>query len=301
MNPLNIISVLNSLKLNYNISKNTWFGSGGKTKFYFEPKNVTELVFFLKILPKKIIIFIIGLGSNTLIRDGGFNGVIIKLNKGFNKIDYNKDKKIIIVGCGVKNIDLSKFSLNNKIKGFEFLIGIPGCIGGSLKMNASCYEQAISDLFLSASLIDRNGNIHILKKNDIKFKYRGTGIPRGWMFLDATFKANNGLEKLIKKRMDSITKKRRESQPIANRTGGSTFKNSKKYKAWELIDKIGYRGIKMGNAQISDIHPNFIINNGNAKSIDIELLGEEVKKKVLSETGIKLNWEIIRVGDFEKI
>ena len=301
MKTLNIMQILNSIKYDYNIAKKTWFGSGGKTKIFFEPRNIAELIFFLKFLPKRIIIFVIGLGSNTLIRDGGFNGVIIKLNKGFNKIDYNKKKKIITVGSGVKNIDLSKFSLDNQIRGFEFLIGIPGSLGGSIKMNASCYEQTISDLFIQASLIDRKGNIHSLTKEKIQFEYRKTSIPKDWIFLDATFRVKNSKKELIKKRMDSITTKRKKSQPVACRTGGSTFQNSKEYKAWELIDKIGYRGMNIGDAKISDLHPNFIINKGNAKSLDIELLGEEIRKKVFSRTGIKLKWEIIRVGEFVKI
>ena len=301
MKNLNITQILSSIKYDYNISKKTWFGCGGKTKIFFEPKNITELIFFLKFLPKRITIFIIGLGSNTLIRDGGFDGVIIKLNKGFNKIDYNKKKKIITVGSGVKNMDLSKFSLDKQIKGFEFLIGIPGSIGGSIKMNASCYEQTISDLFLRASLIDRAGKIHILTKDKIHFEYRKTSIPKDWIFIDATFRVENSKKELIKKRMDSVTIKRKRSQPFACRTGGSTFQNSKEYKAWELIDKIGYRGMNIGGAEISNLHPNFIINKGNARSLDIELLGEEIRRKVFYKTGIKLKWEIIRVGEFVKI
>ncbi len=289
-----------SIKINYPIAKKTWFGSGGKTSIFFEAQSINSLKFFLNLLPKNIPIFIIGMGSNVLIRDGGFKGVTIKLKNNFSKIIIDKSTKTLRVGSGVKNIDLAKFCEVNDIGGFEFLVGIPGTVGGSVKMNAGCFKQSISDLIIKISTLDRFGKIHNIKKEDINFSYRKTEIPNQRIIIDSTFNIEKKSRILIKNKMKSIGLKRKNTQPISTRTGGSTFKNTSNFKAWELIEKINFRGKSLGGAMISNLHPNFIINYNNAKSLDIELLGQEIVEEVIKKTGIRLEWEIKRIGNFEK-
>ena len=295
-----ITSFIKSIKINYPIAKNTWFGSGGKTSIFFEAQSIISLKFFLSLLPINIPIFTIGMGSNILIRDGGIRGVTIKLKGNFNKIIIDKSNKILKVGSGVKNIDLAKFCEVNNIGGFEFLIGIPGSVGGSVKMNAGCFKQSISDLITKITVIDRLGKIHTINKEKINFSYRKTEIPNQHIIIDSTFNIKKKSKTLIKNKMKSISLKRKTVQPTNTRTGGSTFKNTKSFKAWELIEKINFRGKSLGGAKISKLHPNFIINYNNAKSLDIEVLGEEIVEEVMKKTGIRLEWEIKRVGNFEK-
>ena len=289
------------IKFNYKISKNTWFGTGGKALLFFQPKNISELSFFLKFLPKKIKTFVIGLGSNLIIRDGGFNGVVIKLGNNFNMISLDKKNQELLVGGAVRNLDLSKFCYENSVTGFEFLNGIPGSIGGSLFMNAGCFNKTISDNLISFKLIDRVGKVYSLKKNEIKFKYRKAIIPNECIFTEALFKTKKGDKNNIKNKILKITNLRKKNQPIANRTGGSTFENPKYKKAWKLIDEIGYRGKKIGGAMVSEKHSNFMINIGNANSTQLELLGEEIISEVYKKKGIKLKWEIVRLGNFVKL
>ena len=288
------------IQTNYKIGKKTWFGTGGNVKVFFQPECLSDLSLFLQLVPRKILIYVIGSGSNLLIRDGGLSGVVVKLNNGFNDFFYDKQKKIIKVGCGLKNINFIKYCLKNCIGDFEFLSGIPGTIGGSLKMNAGCFDQTISDNLISVEIIDRNGELLFLQKKDLEFKYRKTSILSDWIIISAVFSVKNSSKIKIQNYINKISKIRKKIQPISSRTGGSTFQNPKAYQAWKLIDKVGYRGKKLGGAQISEKHSNFLINNGNSSSLDIELLGEQVRDKVHSETGIKLDWEIIRVGRFIK-
>ena len=289
------------LKFNYKLSNKTWFGTGGKAKYYFTPLNEIELSLFLKFIPKSIPIFMIGLGSNIIIRDGGFNGVVIKLGEKFKFIDIDYSKKTFSAGCASKDLDLSYFCMNNSITGFEFLVGIPGSLGGSLRMNAGCFNQSISDKLISVRVMDRSGKIHILLRKQINFEYRKSLLPDDWFFLDATFQIEKKNKNIIRKNMNKIKEKRKFSQPINMRTGGSTFKNIDKKKAWKLIDEVGFRGYKFGSAQVSGKHTNFLINTGKCKSLELELLGEKIKERVFERKGIKLEWEIKRIGDFVKV
>ena len=288
------------IQSNYNIGKKTWFGTGGKAKVFFQPECLNDLSLFLKVIPKKILIYVIGSGSNTLVRDGGMSGVVIKLNNGFSDFFYDKKKKVIKVGGGLKNLTLIKYCLKNSIGNFEFLSGIPGTIGGSLKMNAGCFGQTISENLISIDIINRSGECLFFKKEDLKFKYRNTSILSDWIIVSAVFSAKKSNTTKIQNYINKISTIRKKTQPISSRTSGSTFQNPESHKVWKLIDKVGYRGKKLGGAQISEKHSNFLINNGNSSSLDIELLGEQVREKVHSETGIKLDWEIIRVGKFIK-
>ena len=295
-----IYRFLGKINFNYNIGKRTWFGTGGKCLIFFEPSNIKQLFFFLKIIPRKFPFFIFGLGSNILFRDGKFNGAVIKLGAEFKKIELNKKKKIIKVGCGVKDIDLANFCLNNSISSFEFLVGIPGTLGGAIRMNSSCFNGCISDNLKSITVMDSKRELKKINKDEIKFDYREIKLPKDYIFLEAEFFVNFKNKIKIKEKMKNIKNLRKKNQPFGVRTGGSTFKNPEHFKAWELIDKIGFRGKKYNNAIISKKHPNFFINMGNASSLELEILGEDVKNKVKDKTGIKLFWEIERVGNFEK-
>jgi UDP-N-acetylmuramate dehydrogenase len=288
-------------KINYNISKKTWFGTGGNAKIFTEMNSVQSLTFFLKILPKSVPIFLIGAGSNTIIRDGGINGFTIKLGKYFKKIDFDKKNKIVEIGAAVKDLDFLKFCYNNSIGGFEYLKGIPGTIGGNLRMNAGCYGKTISDNFKSCKIVNRNGKILELKKSEIRFGYRSCSIPFDSIIISAKFRVDILGKKKILKVIKENSEKRNSSQPTNYRTGGSTFKNPPNHEAWKLIDKINFRGKKRGGANVSTKHTNFLINSGKASSLDLELLGEEIRDNVKKKFNIKLNWELIRVGSFKKI
>ena len=234
-----------------------------------------------------------------LISDNLFDGVVIKLSKDFNNISL-LGNNIIIAGSAVLDKNLSDFAMNHNLSGFEFLSCIPGSIGGSLFMNAGCFNKTISDNLISFKLIDRVGKVYSLKKNEIKFKYRKAIIPSESIFTEALFKTKKGDKNNIKNKILKITNLRKKNQPIANRTGGSTFENPKYKKAWKLIDEIGYRGKKIGGAMVSEKHSNFMINIGNANSTQLELLGEEIISEVYKKKGIKLKWEIVRLGNFVK-
>lgn len=289
------------IKYFYEIGSKTWFGTGGKCLFFYEVNNLANLKNLIRFLPNRIPIFTIGLGSNILFRDGLYFGVIIKLGKQFSNIKYSNESNILTVGCATKDIDFANFCLKNSLTGFEFLCGIPGTIGGAIRMNSGCYQQSISDHLLNITCINRNGKTVRLLKENINFDYRHTNIPKDYIFVEAQFCPKKAKKSFIKNQMQSVKFKKKKTQPIAVRTGGSTFKNPKQQKAWELIDNAGFRGLLKNHIQVSKIHPNFLINYGNKSSLEIELLGEEIRKKVFEMYGIKLEWEIERVGNFEKI
>ncbi len=292
------LNFLKNIKINYNVGKKTWFGSGGNCLLFCEAENVEQLKFLFKIVPKKYPLFILGLGSNIIFRDGFYKGVVIKLGKEFKNISHNKE--ILKVGCGVKDFDLANYCLENSITNFEFLIGIPGTIGGGLRMNSSCYGSCISENLRSIKVLDDKRKILIMKKEDILFNYRENTLPKKFIFLEAEFFIKFKKKNFIKRKMDEIKKMRKKTQPIGVRTGGSTFKNPKNLRAWEIIEKVGLRDKIVGGAKVSNKHSNFIINFQNASSLDLEILGEEIKKVVNEKTGVKLLWEIERIGDFEK-
>jgi len=283
-------------KLDYDtpISKYTWFKTGGNADILFTPEDEQDLACFLKALPNDVEILLLGVGSNLLIRDGGVKGAVIRFGKKFSKI--NVEDNFITVGSGAPDISVAKKALNAELTGFEFLRGVPGTIGGALKMNAGAYGSEIEDVFVSARVMDRQGDVHILTHQDMGFGYRYISVPNDYIFLEATLKGSTGNFEDIQRKMNEIGDAREESQPLRTRTGGSTFKNPKEKSAWKLVDEAGCRGLNIGGAKVSEKHCNFLINEGNATAKDIETLGEEVRRRVQEKTGVLLEWEIKRIG-----
>ena len=292
---------LKNLKFNYKLGKKTWFGSGGNSTFCREINSVASLQKLLRFVPNFVPIFVLGAGSNIIVRDGGFNGLTIKLSGTIKTINYNKSKKILTIGGAAKDSTISRFCEQNSITDFEFLRGIPGTLGGNIKMNAGCYGKTISDNLLDCNVISRNGKVSNLKKEEIKFSYRKTSLDNDFIITSANFKVKLFKKKQISDKMKKIIKERSSSQPVNYRTGGSTFKNPPNQSAWKLIDKINYRGKSIGDASVSEKHANFLINNNYAKSIDLEILGEEIREKVKKKYNINLDWELLRIGKFKKI
>ena len=277
------------------LSKYSWFNLGGPAKVIFKPNDLNELSFFLKNIKSNEKIQIIGAGSNTLVRDGGFDGIIIKLGKPFSRISLF-DKNTIIAGTSALDRTVSNFALENSLTGFEFLSCIPGTIGGGIRMNSGCYGEEISKIIISVQAIDLNGNLRIIKSSDINFFYRGCSIENNLIFISATFKGKKDNKIKIKEKIDTLVNKKKMDQPSKIKTCGSTFKNPKNMKAWELIKKSGCEDMSVGDAFISSKHCNFFVNKGNAKSKDLENLINKVKKKVFNKTGINLEPEIQIIG-----
>ena len=279
------------------LSKYSWFNLGGPAEILFKPNSIDELKNFL--INKEINnknIFILGAGSNTLFRDTGFNGFVIKLGKEFTKIKLLEDNKIE-VGAATLDKKLADFACQNSISGLEFLSCIPGSIGGAVTMNSGCYQKDISKIFYSLQAIDLNGNVKVFKKDDIKFFYRGNNLDSKLIILNVTFQGKKGNKSQIQNLQDSFLKEKKESQPNRIKTCGSTFKNPQNKKAWELIKKSDCLNLTVGGASISDKHCNFFMNNGNATSSDVEKLIEKVREKVFLKTGIKLELEIKIIGE----
>ena len=283
-------------KLDYDtpLSKYPWFQTGGNADILFTPEDEQDLACFLKALPNDVEILPLGVGSNLLIRDGGVKGAVIRFGKKFSKI--NVEDNFITVGSGAPDISVAKKALNAELTGFEFLRGVPGTIGGALKMNAGAYGSEIEDIFVNARVMGRQGDVHILTHQDMGFGYRHTSVPNDYIFLEATLKGSPGNFEDIQRKMNEIGDAREDSQPLRTRTGGSTFKNPKEKSAWKLVDEAGCRGLNIGGAKVSEKHCNFLINEGNATAKDIETLGEEVRRRVQEKTGVLLEWEIKRIG-----
>lgn len=277
-----------------NLSKLNWFGVGGNASVLFKPKDIEDLSKFIKLKEKSIDIFVLGVGSNILIRDGGIDGVVIRLTRGFTDIILSDNK--IIVGCGALNFNVANFAKNNSKSGLEFLSGIPGSIGGAIAMNAGAYGSDMSEILDKVEAISPEGNIVELSNNDLKFVYRGNGLNKGWIFCKAFLNYVDGDKNKIHEIMTHISNEREKNQPIHEKTGGSSFKNPPGYKAWKLIDEAGCRGMKYGGASVSDKHCNFFINENNAKANDIEELGNRIKEIVKEKHGIELEWEIKIIG-----
>lgn len=276
------------------LAKLTWFRTGGNADILFTPEDTQDLCDFLKSLPVNMPVIPLGVGSNLLIRDGGIEGVVIRFGKKFSKINTEGD--YMTVGSGATDISVSHAALAAELTGLEFLRGVPGTIGGAVKMNAGAYGAEIKDVFENARAVDRSGNIHVLSHEDMGFSYRHTNVPEDFIFVETTFKGKSDEPGKIKSRMKEIGDAREESQPLRTRTGGSTFKNPEGLSAWKLIDGAGCRGLSIGDARVSEKHCNFLINEGNASASDIEKLGDEVRRRVMNNTGVKLDWEIKRVG-----
>ena len=269
---------------------NNWFDLRGRAEILFRPKDAEDLAFFLKNISPEFNVQIIGAGSNVIISDDGVKGIVIKLPASFSEINHNENT--ITLGSASLCLNVAQYCKNFGLGGLEFLSGIPGSIGGAIAMNAGCYGGEVSQNLISATAIDYNGNFYEIKNQDFGFFYRGNKLAKKYIFIDGKFKINKSNSQEVANKILELQKNREISQPIRAKTGGSTFKNPLNNKAWELIDAIGFRGKSIGDAQISQKHCNFLINNGNASALDLISLGEEARKKVFEKFKINLEWEI---------
>jgi UDP-N-acetylmuramate dehydrogenase len=279
----------------------TWFRVGGPADALFLPADADDLSSFLAALPNDVPLLPIGVGSNLIVRDGGVPGVVIRLaGRQWAQIEP-LDGARIKAGAGALDSMVAKGAAKAGVAGLEFFVGVPGTIGGALTMNAGCYGSETKDVLIEATALDRAGKRVTLTNADFGFTYRHNALPDGYVFLDATFQGASDAPDVITARMNEITARREGSQPIREKTGGSTFKNpvqpdGEKLSAWKLVDEAGMRGYKRGGAQVSEKHANFLINTGDANAADIEGLGEEVRAAVKAKHGVTLDWEIKRVG-----
>jgi len=283
------------IKFDENLSKYSWFNLGGPAKVVFKPQNLNELSLFLKHLSGYDKIRVLGAGSNTLIRDGGFDGIIIKLGKSFSHISLFNENTIV---CGASALDknVSNFAYENSLAGFEFLSCIPGTIGGGITMNSGCYGEDLSKILLSLQVMDLNGKMRIIYPADINFFYRGNNLEKNLIFISATLKGEKGNKIKIKEKIETLIERKKKDQPSKIKTCGSTFKNPDNKKAWKLIEDSGCAGMNIGDAHISKQHCNFFVNKGNAKSNDLENLINKVRRKVLDKTGVSLELELQIIG-----
>jgi len=272
----------------------TWFRVGGPAEVLFRPADAADLADFLKALSPDIPVTAIGVGSNLLVRDGGIPGVTIRLGRGFAEIAVEGDT--VRAGAGMLDLNVALTAAEAGIAGLEFLSGVPGTIGGGLRMNAGAYGSEIKDVLVEAVAVDRSGAIHRMPAAQLGLSYRHSAAPEDWIFVGAILRGRLGEKQEIAQRMTEIQAAREASQPIRSRTGGSTFANPPGHQAWQLIDAAGCRGLVRGGATVSEKHTNFLINTGTASAADIEGLGEEVRRRVHAQFGIVLEWEIRRVG-----
>lgn len=272
-----------------------WFKSGGRADWLFEPSDEDDLVTFLRNLEPSVPVMALGLGSNLIVRDGGVPGIVVRLGKAFSKID-RIDETTLSCGGGASGILVSSTARDSGIAGLEFLRGIPGTVGGFVRMNGGAYGREVGDILVSARLVLRSGDLVEWSLGELGYTYRHSEVPPDAVVIDAVLRGAPGDPEAIGAEMDAIARAREESQPLRSRTGGSTFKNPPGHKAWALIDAAGCRGLTRGNAQVSEKHCNFLLNLGSATSAEIEGLGEEVRRQVEAKTHVKLEWEIQRVG-----
>jgi len=285
---------------NADLSALTWFRVGGPADVLFMPADEDDLAAFLKNLDDDIPVYPIGVGSNLLVRDGGLRGVVIRLGGPFGKIDIDGTR--ITVGAGMLDAQLAKRAGAAGITGLEFYRGVPGTIGGALRMNAGAYSGETKDVLVEAVAYDRSGARHVISNNQMGFSYRHCSAPDDFIFVGAVFEGEKGDPAVIEARMKEIMERREATQPIRERTGGSTFANpdldlSAGRKSWQLIDEIGGRGRIVGDAQMSEQHCNFMINRGHARAADLEALGQSLREDVKQKTGVLLRWEIRRIGE----
>lgn len=284
----------------------TWLRVGGPADWLFQPADIQDLADFLRDLPEDVAVFPMGVGSNLIVRDGGIRAVVIRMGRGFNHIEI--DGTTVTAGVAALDAHVARKAAEAGVD-LTFLRTIPGAIGGAVRMNAGCYGQYVADAFVSAIAVTRAGEIVTLTADDLNFRYRQTDLPEGWVIVEATFQGPAGDPQELADRMAAQLKKRDETQPTKDRTAGSTFRNpagfsstgkaddTHELKAWKVIDDAGMRGATIGGAQMSPKHSNFMINTGDATAADLENLGEEVRKKVFLNSGIELQWEIMRVGE----
>ncbi len=282
------------LDANVRMAVLTWFRTGGPAQVLFAPADEEDLAYFLSRLDPSVPILPIGVGSNLLVRDGGIEGIVIRLGRSFHEIRV--DGFQIAAGAGVLDVKLAQAAAEAGIAGLAFYRGIPGAIGGALRMNGGAYGSETKDVLMSCRGIDRVGKLHTYTNAEMGFAYRRCAVAADVIFTSALFAGRPGDPAAIKAEMAEITEVRQATQPVTSRTGGSTFKNPEGLKAWQLIDQAGCRGLVIGDAQVSDLHCNFLINRGAASAADIENLGEEVRRRVFDKSDIRLEWEIERVG-----
>jgi UDP-N-acetylmuramate dehydrogenase len=283
------------LKADAPLAPLVWFKSGGNAEFLFEPADRDDLVQFLGELDPESSVMALGLGSNMIVRDGGVPGVTVRLGKAFSKID-RIDEVTLKCGGGASGILVSSTARDAGIAGLEFLRGIPGTVGGFVRMNGGAYGREVQDILVSCTLVLKDGTVEEWPAERLGYTYRHSELPEGAVVVEATFRGIAGDPVMIGTEMDRIAQAREETQPLRSRTGGSTFKNPPGHKAWALVDAAGCRGLRRGDAQVSEKHCNFLLNLGNASSSDIEELGELVRRRVQDKTNITLEWEIQRIG-----
>ncbi len=283
------------LVANQALAEFTWFRVGGPAQVMFLPEDESDLAYFLGRCPADVPVSVIGVGSNLIIRDGGVPGVVIRLGRGFNRIAV-VDGHRLRAGAAALDVQVAKAAQEAGIAGLAFLRGIPGTIGGALRMNGGAYGRETKDVLVEARAVDRAGGVHVFAADAMGFSYRHSTVPEGIIFTSALLQGEPGERAAIAAEMARITEAREATQPVKSRTGGSTFKNPPGRKAWELIDAAGCRGLRHGGAQVSELHCNFLINTGGASAADIEELGEMVRARVMAHAGIDLEWEIKRIG-----
>ncbi len=290
------------------LGETSWFRCGGRAEVLFKPADSKDLEDFLGGCPEDVPVTVLGVCSNVIIRDGGIKGVVIKLGGAFAESDVDAANGIVTAGAAALDINVATAAQRAGLAGLEFLSGVPGSVGGALRMNAGAYGHETVDVLIEATTIDRMGMTRRYKPSEMDMSYRYNGIPENFIFTQAKFKVTPDELDAIEARMSAIREKRNATQPVRARTGGSTFANPtpdelkannlpEGLKSWQMIDKVGGRGLTIGGAQMSELHCNFMLNTGNATSAELEALGEEIRRRVLAEYGYSLRWEIKRIGD----
>ena len=283
------------LLANESLAPLTWFRVGGPAQVLFTPSDEDDLAYFLKNLPQELPVYVVGVGSNLIVRDGGMPGIVVRLSpRGFGETAVQGD--IVVAGAAALDRRVAETAAGANLAGLEFYFGIPGTIGGALRMNAGANSAETKDVLVEATGIDRKGTVHTFSNADMKFVYRNSGVDPSIVFTSARFRGVVAAPDAICARMEEVQRHRETAQPIREKTGGSTFKNPPGNSAWKLIDAAGCRGLRVGGAQVSQMHCNFLINTGNATGHDIETLGETVRNRVKETSGIELHWEIKRIG-----
>ncbi|WP_185985044.1 UDP-N-acetylmuramate dehydrogenase [Aureimonas mangrovi] len=293
------VALRGKLTPNADMAKVTWFRTGGPADLMFQPADEDDLAAFLRILPAEIPLTVVGIGSNLLVRDGGIEGVVVRLPpKGFGRVEPDGEGRLRI-GAAASDKRVAAVALEEGLGGFHFLHGIPGSIGGALRMNAGANGVETVERFVEAVGLDRAGNRHVLSSGDMGFSYRHTALPDDFILVSCVLQGSPAEQAAIRTAMDDVQHHRETAQPVREKTGGSTFRNPPGTSAWKEVDRAGCRGFRIGDAQMSEMHCNFMINAGAASGHDLELLGETVRERVYAASGILLEWEIARIGRFE--
>lgn len=286
------------LRENVSLKDTNWFQVGGNAQYMFKPEDVEDLATFMREKPADLAVTVLGVGSNIIVRDGGIDGVVIRLGRGFTGTEFIAESHMIRAGAAMLDVHVAAIAAEYGITGLEFLSGVPGTIGGAVKMNAGAYGNDFSDVLVELTMVLIDGSVQTIAASKCEFSYRHSNIPEGAIITSVLLQGGPDEPDAIQGRMADIQMQREETQPIRSKTGGSTFKNPEGKKAWELIDAAGCRGLRMGGAQVSEKHCNFLINAHDATAADLEMLGEEVIKRVFAHSGITLEWEIKRIGKF---